>query len=108
MAAIRATQFYLGVPPVTGGVDTWTIAYTVPTGKRIILKNVELDNESAASKVCAIRVDGSVRVFTQTVANGVSASFDLYLVLNAGQTMGVLQRNAGVVTYGLSGYLLFV
>lgn len=108
LAALRATQFYLGVPVVTGGVDTWTVAYTVPAGKRAILKNVLVANESAASKVTAVRIDGTLRVYTLTVANGASASTDLYLVLNAGQTIGVLQRNAGVVTYGLSGYLLFV
>jgi len=108
VAALRATQFYLGTPPVVGGVDTWTVVYTVPVGKRIILKDIEFINNAAAVRTMSVRVDGVLQIGTPNVAATTTNRQQLYLVLNAGQTLGVFQRAAGGTSYGLSGYLLFV
>lgn len=108
MAPIRTTQFYLAVPPVVGGVDTWTIAYTVPAGKRIILKDTLISNNAGVTRTVSVRIDGSIQIFTTNLVSLGTDHRSFWTVLNAGQTLGVFQRVGGGVSYALSGALLYV
>ncbi len=108
MAALRATLFYTGTPTVTGGVNTWTVVGTVPTGKRWILKGVHFHNPGASTKTAGVRVDGTTQLYGPNVASGAAVDILPYIVLNAGQTLGVLQQPSGTIAYNLSGYELFV
>jgi len=108
MAALRATSFYIGVPSPAPAVDTWTVVATVPAGKRWILKNVHIYNADGVTRTTSVRIDGAIQILTPNVAAAGFFDQNLYLVLNAGQTLGAFQRAGGHVNYELSGYELYV
>lgn len=108
MAALRATSFYIGTPPAPGAGNLWTVVATVPAGKRWILKGVHLTNAGAATKVGGVRVDGLTNLYGPTLASAAVLDALPYVVLNAAQTLGVLQQAGGAIAYALSGYELYV
>lgn len=108
MAGLRAHSFYIGTPPAPGSGNLWTVEATVPTGKRWILKGVHMTNAGASSKVAGVRVDGATNLYGPTIASAASLDFLPYIVLNQGQTLGVLQQAGGAIAYALSGYELYV
>lgn len=112
MAVLRAIQFYAGVPPVVGGVNTWTTVYTVPAGHRVKLANIVMTNNGAVNH------SGGVRTTAATVirqvpltAFGVAGSTDNFspqIVLNPAETLQVVQVVGAQVAYWLSGYIYFI
>jgi hypothetical protein len=108
LAALRATQFYVGTPPAPGSGNLWTVVATVPAGKRWILKGVHMTNAGASTKVAGVRVDGTTNLYGPTMASAASLDFLPYIVLNPGQTLGVLQQAAGAIAYALSGFQVFI
>lgn len=93
---------------MVGGVDTISDVYTVPVGHRIILKNVHVSNPGAATKTARSYVKPSHMLTTaQVVANGANDQI-IWVVLNPGEVLQVLQQNAATIFYVLSGYLLYI
>jgi hypothetical protein len=108
MAALRSTQFYEGVPPIVGGVSTWTSVYTVPAGHRIILKGWQAYNGAAVNKTFGIRVHPSQIIANFSIGAGVTNMTIGWIVLNPTEVLDVFQQSGGATAYILSGYLLFI
>lgn len=112
MATLRTSQFYAATPPVVGGVNTWTTAYTVPAGKVIILKNTSMFNATTSTKIGGVRVLGAHVIRQVTLSASGTApftdSFSTWVVLTPTQAIQVLQQPGGLMSYILSGSLLFI
>lgn len=108
MAALRATSFYIGTPPAPGSGNLWTVVATVPSGKRWILKGVHFTNPGSSTKTAGVRVDGTTNLYGPNVASAAAVDLTPYVVLNPGQTLGVLQQAGGTMAYALSGYELYI
>lgn len=111
-APLRSTQFWEGVPPVVGGVNTWTTEYTVPSGHRIIVKHLHMFNPGASAKIGGVRVNAALVLRQLTMQAFPTAPFQddwpLWVVLNPGETLQFLQQPSGAVQYVASGYLLYI
>lgn len=91
-----------------GGVNTWTLAYTVPAGHRIILKTVHVFNPGAAAHSYGVRI-GTTQVVRQvSIGVNVSDDWNTWIVLNPAETIYVLQVVASTISYVVSGYLLYI
>lgn len=83
--------------------------YTVPAGKRTIVKGLWIRNTNAAAQVVAINCDtvsfGNVYFYYHLAAAGSSGDsqyFDIWIVLNAGDVLkvGPGASNADVIAAG--------
>lgn len=108
MADLRATQFAAGA--ITG--TAVTNVYTVPVGKRIILKSIQLQEASGIATDVQIRLSGlgTIRLMKLTAYNSAGSTLEntVWIVFNAGQTIQLARVSAGTIGYVLSGSLLFV
>lgn len=112
MAVLRAIQFYAGVPPVVGGVNTWTTVYTVPAGHRVKLANAVMTNNGATGHTGAYRTSAATIIRQVSLsalgASGSTDNFSPLIVLNPAEVLQVLQVPGATVAYWLSGYIYFV
>jgi hypothetical protein len=104
MAVLRRAQFYSAAITTTG----WSTAYTVPTGHRIVLRNILIMNNAGAAKLCGVRIQGPIPLWVPNVAAGATAQLTLEAVLGPGQVLEVNGPTGGNTTYVLSGYIFFV
>lgn len=108
MATLRATQFGSGLISGTSVINI----YTVPTGKKAIVKNLVLTNVSASSCDVNVRVGAFGTWFTQHLAAygfaGASVSLSLWAVFNAGDVLQLQRGNAGQITFIMGGSLMTV
>lgn len=108
MAVLRSTQFAIGVNAGT----TVNNIYTVPTGHRIILHSIQLQELSGVA--CSVQVrEATIGTWatinlTATPATGSSAQVPMYIVFGPGQIIQLKRSNAGNVNYILSGTYLFI
>lgn len=95
----RSTQLGIDV-----GVGTTEVTlYTVPTGKRSIVKGLQMTNTNAAANFTAIEVYSGATLLgfwrEYMAAGGVtgdSITKELWLVLNAGQALKAVSHAASV------------
>lgn len=103
LAALRASQLWKGT--VTTAVPT--TVYTVPAGKRAILKFVTAQNVGAATRDVQLRVLGPGTIFHWSLTGygtgGDKATGTFWLVLSAGDQVQVNLNLAGTVTMTISG-----
>jgi len=105
MADLRATQAYQGTPTGTSP----TTVYTVPTGKRFILKQVALQEISGVATDVQVRVGSIGTITRQHLASygsgGDSAVLYYWLVLNAGDVIQLNRTVSGSINAQVSGSL---
>jgi hypothetical protein len=103
LAALRSTQLWKGVVSST----TVTTVYTVPAGKRAILKFVTVMNAGAATRDVQLRIGGLGTIahwnLTAYGTGGDKATGTFWVVLNAGETIQVDLTVAGTVSMTISG-----
>lgn len=103
IAALRANQLWKGT--VTTAVAT--TVYTVPAGKRTILKFVTVLNVGAATRDVQLRVVGPGTIYhwslTSYSTGGDRATGTFWIVLSAGDQVQVNLNLAGTVTMTISG-----
>ena len=108
MATLRATQFFLG--QVTGSGNH--TVYTVPSGKRIVVHGISLQDISGSSSVVQFRIGtyGTIQATTLTgyPAVGSGVFWDPYVVVNALDTLVIGLPSGGNLSVVLSGTFLFV
>lgn len=84
----------------------------MPAGKRIILKFLLFTNQTGATKSVSARIDGVGTLYANNVTaagtTGASISFNVWTVIDDGQTLAVNQSSANAVLFVASGYLLYV
>lgn len=102
MAAAYSTRFLVG----NAAAGTTVATYTVPTGKRAIVRQFTLvDGGSAPTfAISAPGANSYLVVLICPAGNGVRAD-QLHLVFEAGETVQVY-RIAGAGYYSVHGYLL--
>lgn len=108
MAALRSAQAFIGnvttVAPTT--------VYTVPAGKRFVLKHVTVQNTTGLSKNVQLRLGGIGTIYnwqlTAYGSGGDRAASNFWIVLNAGDTIQLNPTVAGQIDVTLSGSLLTV
>ena len=108
MAELRTTEFTRGVVSDTSTHDI----YTVPAGKRIILKRVSLLEGSGTARTVQIRLRGVGAFLIKNIAaypaDGASVEVERWTVFNAGDVLQIKLSASGDVVYVLSGSLLYV
>ncbi len=103
MATLRATQLFEG----TASSGSFVTKYTVPTGKRIILRDSAFSNTTGTSTLVLLAVNGNT-IASTTLAGSASSELSHWIVLNAGETLDIATGGGRTVNVILSGYLLFV
>lgn len=105
MADLRATPVYSGT--VTSA--TPTTVYTVPTGKRLILKNVTGQNQGSTSADLQLRVVGPNTIYVWSLTgyptSGSRFTTNFWIVLDAGGQIQLARNNATTIAVVLSGSL---
>jgi hypothetical protein len=83
--------------------------YTVPTGYRLILKFVTVQEVSGSSCVAQLRTGGAGTIFTWSLlAYSAAGSRDVgnfWIVLDQGDTVGFVRTTSGDITVTASGSL---
>lgn len=108
MAELRITRFYDATIAATGPTDL----YTVPVGRRIIVKRVTLMNTVAFTSDVWIGTDvaGKLHVWHVDVAGSANGQFDFptWLILNAGEKIRWWQQfgiTVNLLVGGTSHYI---
>lgn len=108
MATLRAFQLNSGLIAGT----TITSIYTVPTGKKVILKDITLQEVAGFSCVINIRLSAFGTWFSVPLgaypAGSSKAELKLWVVLEAGQVLQLQRDNAHAYTYTASGSLMTI
>jgi len=103
LAALRCTQLAAGSINTT----TATTVYTVPTGKRAIIKFVTAMNTTNATRDLQMRLNSIGTIWHMQLAAygsaGDEARVNFWVVLNAGDQLKLSTVTAGQVDYTISG-----
>lgn len=92
-------QIYAGTPGTT--VST---PYTVPDNATTIVTDIELCNDSASQATITITIAGLVMVSSKNpILSGDTVSIPVNIVINAGQSITVLQGTSGAINVMISG-----
>jgi hypothetical protein len=103
VALLHASQFYLGL--VTTVLPTKTLAYTVPTGKRIIVRSIAVRNNSGSVTTSAYFFTTDILIWSVPLAGGGNAEFRPWLVLGPGDTLKAAVSVSSGVNFLMSGSL---
>ncbi len=105
MADLRTTRFYLGL--VTG--TSVTDLYTVPTGKRAIIKQVTVQEVSGSSCTAQLRLSPLGTIFTWALVAYAAADSravgHFWIVVNAGEKIQFARSTSGQLTVTVNGSL---
>lgn len=108
MPALRATQFASGL--ITG--TAVTNIYTVPAGKKAIIKDITLQEVSGVACQVNVRLSafGTFRVVNLSAypAGGSYNDETMWVVLEPGQVLQLNRSNSGSYTYTVSGSLMTI
>lgn len=103
MAALRATALYYGTVTGTSVVNL----YTVPTGKRAIVKAVTVQNQSAGAGTLQLRTSTLATIWRWALQGygtaGDHASDSFWIVLNAGETLQMQKNFTATLAVIVSG-----
>jgi hypothetical protein len=108
MAELRIAQLARGAATSS----SYVTVYTVPAGRRVILKNLNLRNQSGAASNVQVNTTGvaDLLAFPLTAGGtvGGNASIDMWVVLNAGDTIRIAVSSGTTVSFVFSGTNHFV
>lgn len=103
LAELRAAQLYQGTVSVVGP----TTIYTVPAGKRVILKYVALQNQTGLSVTVQLRLPNANTIWAiPLTAYGTATDREkqgFWIVLNPGDTIAIGLSAARTVAVSISG-----
>lgn len=103
MAELHAVVLYQG--RVTSG--SYVTVYTVPAGRRVILRMVNVRNHANAGANAYLSVDGSLDVFLRVLTAsgnaGCDAQWSGWIVLGPGQLIKAASSQSGGVDFVISG-----
>lgn len=106
MAMLHVTQFFLG--DVVTALATPNVVYTVPAGKRIVIRYVHAhSHDGGTARVFVIRF-GGLAVRSTTIAAGGDFEWQPWYVLNEGQTIDLRFATATGAAVVIAGSLYFV
>ena len=107
MPSLEPQKVYLGTPGISSSPTT---AYTVPAGKRLIMKHVRITNNSAAAATFSMITGTNMfgpPIFYFANAITIKANdvvlFDLNEVLVTGEGIVLIQGTAAALTVQISG-----
>jgi hypothetical protein len=87
-----------------GGANTsFSIAYTVPTNKTAIIKNISICNVTGSSLTVSIKLAGTYIMYNSSIAANDTVVLELSQVLNAGETIEVSSSTTNGVHLLISG-----
>lgn len=101
---LRATQFFQGTITSTSYVSV----YTVPTGHRIILKNVHARNRSGSTNGAYCRVSTGTELVHFNVGGSSFGDWNGWIVLNAGQVLQLAVDLSAGQDFTLSGTIHYI
>lgn len=101
MALLHATQFYNGRPTADGAQHT---LYTVPSGDRIILRDINLQEAGGGAPYIIFYVNG-YRILTSFLTAHLHSDNRFWLVVGPGQTISCLVQSGFSVDVTISGSL---
>ena len=106
MAALRTTVFVS--QQVTS--STGLVVYTVPAGHRIIIRSINLYNESGSTNGVTVARDSVATMWSGTLAAAPGGRINIqpWIVLDAGQSIKVFTTAARACSVIISGSLLFI
>lgn len=109
MAALRAKQIASGV--ITG--TTPTTIYTVPSGHKVILKNLLVTEVSGSACICQVRLQAfgtfmAIPLNAYGTSGQFSVSSDIWVVLEPGDVLQMNRSNSGQLTFVMSGSYMFI
>lgn len=96
--AATPKRLYAGIPDTTS-----TTAYTVPSGKTTIVKNITICNTTGSNATISIRCATFAVVNAYKVSAYDTVVLDLSLVLNAGETIVISQGTSNAINVTISG-----
>lgn len=96
--AVTPINIYRGTAPTT-----LTTVYTVPTGKKVIIKNIIVTSVSSAEGYINIQAGGKSVLSKVVIKPRDVMVLDLSLVLEAGETISVNQQYANFLDVHISG-----
>jgi len=101
---VYSTRFFIGVLP-----EAEAVIYSAPAGHTVVIKSLELFNNSGAASLTLIAIHGpgaAANLYTNTELGAAQAvSKETFQVLNAGDTLTAVGTSGGVQAL-ISGYLL--
>lgn len=101
MALLHAYNFYTGL--ITSVLPAVSTAYTVPAGKRIIVRQVEWRNNSGSIAHVAYFRNTGILLHSASLAAGGNAAWSTWLVMMPGDTIQLACSNAVGVNVSVSG-----
>ncbi len=108
MAALRSANVFTGVVS-SGAVRT---VYTVPAGKRFVLKFLTMQEVTGTATVLQLRIGslGTIAVYNLTAysTSGSLVTASLWVVVNAGDTVQFSRIAAGDCSVTVNGSLLTI
>ena len=101
MALLHAYNFYTGL--ITALIASPTTVYTVPTGKRIIVRNIQIRNNSGSVSYSAYFRNSGILLYSTVLAAGGTAQTTMWLVMMPGDTIQLAVSNATGANFSVSG-----
>jgi len=102
MALLHATPLYVG----SIGSGSYVTAYTVPTGYRVILREIVAYNTTGTATVVLSAIDGTAFDNTTLAVSGAAGSsftHNYWIVLGPGQTIQFATGGSRTVDFVVSG-----
>lgn len=101
MSLLHAYNFYTGL--ITAVLPAVTNAYTVPAGKRIIVRQVEWRNNSGAVAIVAYFRNSGILLHSVSLAAGGNGAWSTWLVMMPGDVIQLACNNAVGANVSVSG-----
>ena len=96
---VTPKKMYADVPPT----ENSAVAYTVPSQKKAIVKNIVICNTSDSPATVNIWVSGFAVVSVYTVAARDTVVIDSSIVMDEGDTITIRQGTADAIAVHISG-----
>jgi len=103
MALLHVIQFFVGAVTTTGSPGT--LAYTVPAGDRIVLRDFTFRNLSSSASYSLLVYIDSTLIYSYTLATSESHEWKPWIVMSPGQKLYLRVGNSTGVDVVVSGSL---
>jgi hypothetical protein len=101
VAELHVYQLWVGNVTTTTG--TGQTVYTVPAGKRVVIRNVRFRNLSGAGSFSLLLYVNGVLIFSELLAASASAAEDFWTVLHPGDVLSLRSGTATGISTAVSG-----
>lgn len=101
MALLHVIELWKALEVLTTG--TGTVRYTVPAGKRVVLRNVSMRNVSSTTGYSLLIYMSGLLVYSKSLAASESFDKDFWIVLGPGETISTRVGNVTGINVTGSG-----